>query len=109
MPDSLHSVTSENFKQHLHTTFRVQGGNQPPIALELIAVEEPGSAPGTDLFCLHFRGPRSQRLAQKIWSLEHEKMGTLDLFITAIGADENGVIYEAVFHRLRKSGTDGRA
>lgn len=102
MPDPLDNMKSETFKQQLHTSFHVRAGNQPPVALELVAVEEPAGAPGTELFSLHFRGPGSHRLAQKIWRFDHEKMGVFDLFITAIGADGNDIVYEAAFHRLRK-------
>lgn len=101
MSDSLERLNSDTFKQQLHTSFQVQAGNQSTIAMELIAVEEPPSAPGTELFCLHFRGPRSPRLPQKIWRFEHEKIRALDLFVTAIAGDENGIVYEAVFHRIR--------
>jgi hypothetical protein len=105
MADALDTVTGETFKQQLHTSFRVHSENSDPIAMQLIEVREPPSAPGTELFCLHFRGPGSPRLAQKIWRFQHDKIGSLDLFMTAVGADEAGIVYEVVFHRLRKKRT----
>jgi len=101
MADPLDSVNSETFKQQLHTSFQVRSGDSEPISMQLIDVREPPTAPGSELFCLHFRGPSSPRLPQKIWRFQHEKIGALDLFMTAVGADETGIVYEVVFHRLR--------
>jgi hypothetical protein len=36
--------------------------------------------------------------------MEHEKLGEIEIFLTPISADQqNGTMYEAVFHRFRKS------
>lgn len=102
MNDFLDNVSSETFKKQLHTSFRVQAANLAPVSLELVSVNEPPGTPGVELFCLHFQGPGAPRLPQQIWHFQHDKMGTFDLFITSIAGDANGIIYEAVFHRLLK-------
>jgi len=33
--------------------------------------------------------------------LQHERMGTIDLFLVPIGKDESGFQYESVFNRVR--------
>lgn len=102
MNDFLDSVSGETFKQQLHTSFRVQGANLAPVSLELVAVNEPPSTPGVEVFSLHFHGPSAPRLPQQIWRFQHDTMGAFDLFITAISGDAGGITYEAVFHRLLK-------
>jgi hypothetical protein len=96
----LYKLNSQSFAEQLHTSFKVQNGEGPPIALELAEVKEPPSPPSIELFCLLFRGPVSPRLRQQIHRFEHEKLGALDLFLTVIGADEGGTSYEVIFHRV---------
>jgi len=74
------------------------------IALELVDVIESDLSPKMELFSLHFRGPFRPRLDQQTHRLEHEILGDFEIFLTPISADQqNGTIYEAVFHRFRKS------
>jgi hypothetical protein len=44
-----------------------------------------------------FRGPAEVVLPQKIYPLEHEALGKLEIFLVPIGPDEAGMCYEAVF------------
>jgi hypothetical protein len=53
-------------------------------------------------FSIFFRGPHGMLLEQKIYTFEHDKMGTFDMFIVPIGVDEDGYTYEAVFNRVIK-------
>ncbi len=97
----LYALHSKSFAEQLHTTFQVHAGNEAPITLELIEVHEPPSPPRIECFALHFRGPVAPRLRQQIHRFEHAKLGSLDMFLTATGADEQGTTYEVIFHRLR--------
>src|ERR1044071_724790 len=100
--DSLDRLNGKIFAEQLHTKFKVHRSDSSPLVVELVEVEERQSPARTELFFLHFRGPIAPRLDQKIHRFEHEKLGTFDLFLTAVGADQDGTIYEVVFHRLRK-------
>jgi hypothetical protein len=102
MGDPLLGFNSKIFAAQLHTIFKVVSGGVPAVALELAEVTERETAPEVELFFLMFRGPRAPKLEQKIHRFEHPVMGAFDLFITAIGADDQGISYEAVFHRLHK-------
>jgi hypothetical protein len=101
METSLESLNAQVFAAQLCTRFKTQLHNSSPVELELSAVEEPGTSPQMELFRLHFRGPRTPRLSQQIYRLEHEKLGTFGIFLTAIGADETGIFYESVFFRKK--------
>jgi hypothetical protein len=102
MSDATLKLDGKAFTAQLHTQFKVHTGDGAPTVVELFEVLEPPAPPQVDLFLLHFRGPRTPRLPQQIHHFDHEKLGAFDLFITAIGADEHGIAYEAVFNRLRK-------
>jgi hypothetical protein len=103
MLTSLNKLNAKIFSEQLHTRFNVITSGAGPMALELFEVSEHDSSPQMELFTLHFLGAAAPRLPQQIHRLEHEKLGTLEIFLTAIGQDaEQRIIYESVFHRFRK-------
>ena|SRR5579871_5541896 len=102
METPLENLKAQTFAAELHGRFKIQDDGAVPLELELCEVEERESSPKIELFFLRFRGPHAPRLAQKIHNLQHEKLGTLGIFLTAIAADKDGIYYESVFHRLRK-------
>ena len=103
MPADLEKLNAKIFSEQLHTRFTVNAGSAAPMALELVEVSEHETSPKMELFTLHFLGAAAPRLPQQIHHLEHEKLGTLGIFLTAIGlgADQR-ILYESVFHRFRK-------
>jgi uncharacterized protein DUF6916 len=104
MPTPLQNLNAKLFREQLNSTFKVQHEPAGAITLELIDVIESDLSPKMELFSLHFRGPFRPRLEQQMHHLEHEKLGDFEIFLTPISADQqNGTIYEAVFHRFRKS------
>jgi hypothetical protein len=42
-------------------------------------------------------------MAQHIHTLEHDKLGRFDIFLTAVAGDAQSITYESVFHRFRKT------
>jgi hypothetical protein len=74
-----------------------------PLVLELIEVtvlgsKEPNSEWGDRRpFSLLFQGPKAPMLHQQVYTLEHEAMGQLGLFLVPLGTDKTGARYEAVF------------
>ncbi len=102
MSNALDALNSRIFAGQLHTKFKVIVAGQAPLELALIEVKEHETAPRFELFTLAFQGPHAPRLNQQIHHFEHEKLGPFDLFVTAIGVDEHGLVYEAVFHRRKQ-------
>ena len=107
MADNLDRLNAKVFREQLNTSFKVHFGHPEPLLVELIEVNERSSGPPVELFSLIFRGPNSPRLAQHIHSLEHEKLGPFQIFLTPVGADETGTHYESVFHRLSRNQNPG--
>lgn len=103
MSISLESLNSKSFSDQLHTQFRLLRESLEPLPLELIEVKESDPSPKIELFSLQFRGPAAPRMAQHIHTLEHDKLGRMEIFLTAIAGDAEGITYESVFHRFRKN------
>lgn len=98
MPDGL---TREDFAPHLNTTFRLPN-EQTAEPLELKLIDVTGGqnhAQDSHSFSLFFRGGPHFRLSQHTFTLEHDALGTLDIFLVPIAQDEDGFRYEAVFNR----------
>lgn len=98
----LDNLNAKIFAAELHTRFKTQLANEIPIDLELYEVEERQAPAEIELFFLRFRGPVAPRLPQRTYSLQHGKLGTFSIFLTAIGAGQDGIDYESVFQRFRK-------
>ena len=104
MSTPLDNLNATIFREQLHSQFKVHQDSTAPIMLELADVVETSQSPKMELFSLCFRGPFRPRLDQRTHCLEHEKLGEIEIFLTPISADQqNGTMYEAVFHRFRKS------
>ena len=98
----LQDVTAASFEAHLGTTFRIHLGGEARVEAVLQAVKllEPHPGPRAQPFSLFFRAPGQPVLRQAIYTMEHEGMGTLDIFLVPIGPDPKagGMLYEAVFN-----------
>lgn len=97
--DVLDKLTKEIFEPMTGAVFEVQLGEGQTLPLELSAVRGNGlqGMAKREQFSLHFRGPASPALVQRIYHLEHAQFGGLDIFLVPIARDAAGMTYEAVF------------
>lgn len=98
----LDSLSSTSFSQHINQTFTLHLEDSKPLELELIEVAELGPAPKDPhqrhAFSILFGGPSQPVLPQRIYRVEHDTIGTLDIFLVPLGQDRTGRMrYEAVF------------
>jgi hypothetical protein len=96
----LAQLTADDFAPHAGSRYRLHvEGAAEPVTLELAEVTAggKGARQGGRAFSVVFRGPRGLFLPQRIYRLEHEAMGTLDLFLVPIEPDPQGARFEAVF------------
>lgn len=98
----LEHLNLSSFTEHLNTKFRIHAAESTVVETELIVAEDLGSTPRQERFSLIFRGPGEPYLPQNMYRIEHDVMGSLDLFLVPVGKDEDGIQYEAVFNRLHK-------
>jgi hypothetical protein len=94
--------TAETFSERLGETFRVGLDDGGTLDFELAtatpAPVQPGDTRGGRApFTIVFLGPLEPVLPQRIYPLEHDSLGTFDLFIVPIGPAESRMQYEAVF------------
>ena len=95
-------LTEANFSKQLNTVFQVKVSAPRPVELELVEVKSYVSSPddpkGMERFSLFFNGPGDLHLPQSTYALEHEQLGSLDIFLVTIAHNETGFVYEAVFN-----------
>lgn len=101
----LENASWKSFEQQLHTTFYLIAPGNNAVALELFEMTQlmdPKLAPRMEQFSLLFRGPGAPYFPQGIYTLEHDTLGSGQLFIVPIGPDNQGMRYEVVFSRALK-------
>lgn len=98
----LDKLTKEYFQEHLNTPFHIRFADGQTLELVLADIDlygpNPASAPRPQPFSLIFIGPRDRVLPQRIYPLEHDRLGRLEIFIVPIGPDQRGMRYEAAFN-----------
>jgi hypothetical protein len=100
----LEKLSITTFAERTGQSFRIFPDGAQPLAVELVEVTDltsPGGA-GTPKrerapFSIVFRGPRDLALPQRIYRMEHDDLGTFELFLVPIGAGNDGTRYEAIF------------
>ena len=96
-------LTEKEFSKHVNTKFRITDDN--PVELELTEVKgylsRESEQAGMERFSAFFHGPRDRYLAQRIYAVEHDAMGSFELFLVPISLDERGYRYEAVFNYFK--------
>ena len=94
-------LTFESFSPHLNSTFAI-GLGESSVELTLTqATKQPVRPfPGMmrEPFSLIFRSGLPVVLPQRLYPLQHEALGKLDIFIVPIGRDLQGTVYQAVFN-----------
>jgi hypothetical protein len=90
----LENLTIENFRPLQGERFRVAPDDAEAFEVELVEVTEiPREPGGRTPFSLVFRGGPNPPVEQRIYRVEHDELGELDLFLVPIAVDR----YEAVF------------
>ena len=82
------TLTCESFSQFLGGTFTMSLDSGETMELELIeAATYPNrdEVNGRKPFSLVFRGAMESVVPQRIYRLQHESMGTLEIFLVPIG------------------------
>ena len=100
----LDRLTVDDFRPALGQRFALDLDGHGSLDLELVdasaygedasAVDESGHR---SPFRVEFRGPTEPVLPQRIYRLENEATGALEIFIVPVGATPDGTRYEAIF------------
>lgn len=102
MTKPIEALILADFQPYLNQIFFIRLDSEQRYELELVALEDQGEPPMAGLrkpFSLTFRNPEKKAyLPQRIYRLEHEQLGSLDLFIVPLGPDADGMRYEVIFN-----------
>ena len=94
LPRMLDKLTVDDFRPLQGQRFRISPDGAEPFEVELVEVTEiPREPGGRAPFSLVFQGGPNPPLEQRIYQMEHDKLGELDLFIVPIAVDR----YQAIF------------
>src|SRR5712692_5370600 len=87
----LEELTCEHFAPLVNKKFQIQA-DRPAIEVELIEARTLGRGRNgrREPFSLIFRGPTSLVLPQRIYTVQSEALGALDIFLVPIGPDQAG-------------------
>lgn len=101
LPDPL--PTHANFARHLGEAFRLRVAADRVVDVDLVEAKTgrgAGTHPGSPdrPFSLVFRSRGPAGLPQRIYRVEHPRLGVLDLFLVPLGPDDVGMRFEAVFN-----------
>ena len=93
-------LSLSTFTGALNTKFRMHADDEHVVEVELVEAVDELAKPGHEVFSLVFSGPRVDPLSQRIFRLDHDEIGSLELFLVPIAEDAAGVRYQAVFNRM---------
>jgi hypothetical protein len=95
-------LTQEQFRENINTRFTVIFNSEEPLELELVECNDLGTTPRQEQYSLIFTGPPNRLMPQGIYSIVHESLGELSLFLVPIKRDNVHLYYEAVFNRFKE-------
>jgi hypothetical protein len=99
---ALDALEGADFRPHLGSTFTLWVSESQRLELVLVDVTEHphllGVAGRRRGFTAVFRSAAPGHVPQAIYRLDHERMGTLELFLVPIGPSDGAMRYEAVFN-----------
>jgi hypothetical protein len=94
----LESFTVETFADRVGEAFRIRFEPDDPVEAELVEAQPLGPAEGRRApFSLVFRAPKEPIYPQRIYAVEHDELGSFEIFLVPIAPDEAAARYEAVF------------
>jgi hypothetical protein len=88
------------FVGHVDSDFTVDAGQDAPLAMRLVDVEDMGSTPEREAFALHFHAPQEMPPHQGVYRVEHDELGAMDVFLVPVGREDGRLVLEAVFNRF---------
>ena len=95
----LAKASINDFQPLIDDKFGIEVDIENATTLTLTEVESRAGmgASGRDPFALVFRAEGETVLEQRIYRLEHESLGAIEIFLVPISQGDDHVLYEAVF------------
>lgn len=93
-------LTKAVFEQNLNSRFWLRDGKGERNRLDLVELKDGHATPPHEQFALLFRGDKNEIHPQSNYPMEHEAIGSFDLFLVPVSQNDEGTFYQAVFNRL---------
>jgi hypothetical protein len=93
------------FLPYVNTIFRIYASSSKILTTTLVSVDDIGPVPdnpvaGRECFALKFRG--AEALKQDTYKIEHQTLGSFELFLVPAGTKNKNFYYLAVINRLNE-------
>ncbi len=88
--------------ENLNSAFKLELDDGTQMELRLVAVSDHKISGRQEMFSITFRCRDERVLPQRIYKLDNEMLGAVELFLVPNRKDDQGVYYEAVFNRFLK-------
>lgn len=96
----------DEFAAQLNTKFHIYFSAEQATEVELTQVTKLHEKFRTESFELLFAAPDTVPPFQSLYKIEHDTLGTLELFLVPVAKDEKGLHFEAVFSRVIAAADD---
>jgi hypothetical protein len=94
----LASASLESFQPLIDQAFSVNADEQAPLVLIKVESKSRALESGRTPFALLFRAQSIEIMPQCTYRLEHDSLGSIDLFLVPVEQGDSHVLYEAVFN-----------
>ena len=92
--------SQQEFSGAVDSRFDIARADSGSAEFTLIECQSLLSNEHQECYSLVFRGPADVPPVQNIYVLQHDKLGTLELFLVPIKKDDRGLYFEAVINHL---------
>ncbi len=89
----------EDFLKYLNTKFKLFLDAEQSAEVELTEVGEMTQRSDYGAFSMVFIAPKTVPPVQRLYLMEHEALGALELFLVPFEENEKGFAFEALFNR----------
>lgn len=96
----LEQLNIEDFSKNLNTKFKFYRADDEIFEGELVEVWELKNDNTLYSYAIEFLLPGDFGFDQRIIKIEHDELGTMELFIVPVWKNDLGIRYEAIFNRL---------
>jgi hypothetical protein len=96
---TLEDITIDDFSGRVGQAFQATAAERG-LTLTLASVDPLPRAEeheGREPFSLEFTDPDPHHVPQQTLAVQHEELGSFDLFVVPLGPSEQGMRYEAIF------------
>lgn len=94
-------LTRDAFAEQRNTKFKIYFTPDKAAEAELVEVSQLRTYPRQEIFALVFLFPPDLPAEQRIYRMEHDALGALEIFLVPFEKTADGAVkYEAVFNRL---------